>query len=118
MAVTTTTIETTLVTLVDIQTGFSDRIGIQVSNTGATALNAFQMHGSIDGTTWVALATDAGGYSTPLLPLRRTIGAPVTLAGGATAQLLIDGGYYQRLRLRASVASGSTTAAVTVCGNR
>lgn len=115
---TTTTVETALATIFDIGTGFSDRIGIQVSNTGATALNAFQLQGSIDGTTWVALATDAGGFSTPLLPLRRTIGAPVTLAGGATAQLLLNGGYYQRLRLRASVASGTTTTAVTAWNNR
>ena len=115
---TTTTIETTLVTLAEIGTGFSDRVSIQISNTGATALNAFQLQGSIDGTTWVSLATDAGGFSTPLIPLRRAIGAPVTLAGGATSQLILDGGYYQRLRLRASVGSGSTTVMVAAWNNR
>lgn len=115
---TTTTVGTSLTTIAEIGTGFSDRIGIQVGNTGATAFNAFQLQGTIDGTNWIALSTDAGGFSTPVMPLRRAIGAPVTLAGGASAILLLDGGYYQRIRLQASVGSGSTTAVVSASGNR
>jgi hypothetical protein len=115
---TTTTVGTSLTTIATLETGYSDRIGLQVTNSGDTAFNAFQLQGSINGTTWVALATDAGGFSTPVMPLRRTIGAPVTLAAGATAQLLIDGGYYKSLRVQASVASSTTTAVTVAWSNR
>jgi hypothetical protein len=114
----TTTVGTSLTTIDTIGVGRSDRVGIQVTNSGATALNAFQIQGTIDGTTWVALASDAGGFSTPVMPLRRTIGAPVTLAAGAIAIITLDGGYYRQIRLQASVASGTTTAVTTAWANR
>jgi hypothetical protein len=114
---TTTTVGTTLTTILTLETGYSDRIGIQVTN-GATSFNAFQLQGSIDGGNWVALATDAGGFSTPVMPLRRTLGTPVTLANAARAFLLLDGGYFRYLRLQASVASGTSEVVVTNWTNR
>ena len=114
---TTTTVGTTLTTIVTLDTGRSDRVGVTVTN-GATAFNACQLQGTVDGTTWVALASDAGGFSTPLLPLRRCIGAPVTLAGTAVATLLIDGGYFKQMRVQASVASGTSVVNVEAWTNR
>lgn len=113
----TTTVGTTLTTIATLDAGRSDRIGVTVTN-GDTAFNAFQLQGTIDGTTWIALASDAGGFSTPLLPLRRCIGTPVTLAGGAVATLLLDGGYFRQLRLQASVASGTSVVTVDAWTNR
>jgi hypothetical protein len=114
---TTTTVGTTLTTIATLDTGRSDRIGVAVTN-GATAFNAFQLQGTIDGTTWVTLASDAGGFSTPVLPMRRCLGSPVTLAGGAVATLLIDGGYFRQIRLQASVASGTSVVTVDAWTNR
>jgi len=114
---TTTTVGTTLTTIATLDTGRSDRIGVTVTN-GDTAFNAFQLQGTIDGTAWIALASDAGGFSTPLLPLRRCIGTTVTLAGGAVATLLLDGGYFRQLRLQASVASGTSVVTVDAWTNR
>ena len=38
-----------------------------------------------------------------------TIGAIATLAAGSNGLLLLDGGYFQQVRLSATVASGTTT---------
>jgi hypothetical protein len=112
------TVGTGLTALAELGVESMWTVGAYVQNTGATAFNAFElackMHPSdVD---WTILANAAGNFSTPVFPLRRTVGAPVTLAGGARSALFLDVHYMAIVRVRASVASGTTTAILRTLG--
>lgn len=92
-------------------------IGIAVENTGV-AFNAFELSVKAhqDDAAWTVIASAAGDFSTPVYPLRRTVGTPVTLASGAKGTLLLDTQHLARVRLRASVAATTTSAVVRIGG--
>jgi hypothetical protein len=111
------TVGTSLVEILDFDVSDRSALGIVVGNTGATAFNAFSLQAKVsDEAAWTVLGNAAAAFSTPVFPFRRAVGTPVTLAGGATAMLMLDVMYVTRIRLQASVASGSTTAVVRVAG--
>jgi hypothetical protein len=66
-------------------------LGIQVSNNSGGALTTFTVGVRCGhSTAFTTIASIAGDYSTPLSPLVRTVGTPVTLANAATAFLLFQ----------------------------
>jgi hypothetical protein len=92
-------------------------LGIAIENTGV-AFNAFELSAKVsDDAAWTVLGSIAGDFSTPVYPLRRTVGAPVTLANGAKATIFLDVMHLSRVRVRASVAS-STTSVVARLGGK
>lgn len=95
--------------------GSSTRVGVVVSNTGATAFNSFkvQWQKTSGGAfrDWIGgsdFAAAAAGI-TPWIS-----GTPVTLAGGAAVDFDLLPGAAIALRFIATVASGSTTANIAV----
>ncbi|MBT4498068.1 MAG: hypothetical protein HOC74_10125 [Gemmatimonadetes bacterium] len=72
-----------------------------VKNSGATALNACSLDSSADGTNWVV--EDAATLA--------------TLGAGVTSQINVANNGRKFWRLRASVASSTTTLLIMVTGN-
>jgi len=67
-------------------------LGLQVTNGSGGALTTFDVSvrtGNAATAVWTSIAAAAGDFSTPLSPLLRTVGAPVTLANGSTAFILM-----------------------------
>ena len=86
------------------------RAGITVTNSAgsAAAFAVFQLQ-VISGKSivYTIIASIAGDFSTPLSPLLRTVGTPVTLAVGATAFLLMDIHGIAQVRIQAQSAGTS-----------
>ena len=94
-------------TTISIPTGENgvQRLGIEVSNNSGGALTTFVLSARVGkSTTFITLASDAAGFSTPVAPLIRTVGAPVTLANGASALILLDCHGLSKVRVVASAA--------------
>lgn len=100
-----------LTQLLYINTLAVKRIMVMCSVTGQ-ALSAFQISVVPDNNVAnpVAIASAAGDYSSPVAPLIRVIGAPVTLAAGATAMFIMDTGGIDNVIVYATSgnAAGST----------
>lgn len=91
------------------------RMGIQVTNSGANALDAFQVNVRCGSSTaWTTIASIAGDFSSPVAPLIRTQGAPVSLAAAATCFILLDCFGIHEVELKASAAVGATTLRIDV----
>ncbi|MBX9609690.1 MAG: hypothetical protein K2Y51_26005 [Gammaproteobacteria bacterium] len=85
---------------------------IEIVNA-AQAFDAFILSVQVAGSpNWVPIASAGGDFSTPLSPLLRAVGAPVTLAAGATALLYLDTRGLSRVRIQASAAVDSATPTV------
>ena len=112
----TTTVTSSATTILTAGTGGGDSaqvMGIQVTNTGA-AFTAFTLAVRCGSSSvWTTLASAAGDYSSPASPLLRVDGAPVTLASGSTAFLLLVMQGIHEVRIQATCAT-TTSAAVNV----
>ena len=87
-----------------------EEAGLSIKNNGPNAFDQFEVwvkHHK-DGPE-VRLATLAADYSTPLWPLRRTVGTPVTLANGVSASLFLNVAGIHTLILKGSAATGAGT---------
>lgn len=85
-------------------------LGFEVKNTGANALDLFDVYGKFTETgNEVKLSTNAGDYTTPTYPILKASASPVTLAGGATAWFFMDVTGLCEVTLKASSAVGATT---------
>jgi hypothetical protein len=106
------TVGTSLTTVLELtDTVLHQDFFLQLSNGGASALNAFQVQvRQLDSSAWLPYLTaySAGGV------IKHLVGAPATLANGATSTVWIQIPRPRGLRLQASVASG--TAALTAIG--
>lgn len=100
------TTDTVLTALVDDAKTF----GLEVKNTGANALDVFEVWGkfSDDGNEVLLLSTGAN-YTTPNYPCLRASGSPVALAAGATAWFFMDVTGLAQVIVKASSAVGATT---------
>ena len=93
-----------------VSTNASRVLGLEIKNTGANALNAFEVWGRCSPTgNWVRVSQIGTDYSTPVYPVNRAIGAPVTLAPGATVLLVLDVLGFAEVQLRASTGASTTT---------
>jgi len=86
-------------------------LGLQVSNNSGGALTTFTLEvrcGASAG--WTTLASVAGDFSTPVSPLTRVVGTPVTLANAATALLimLVQGIHEVKITASAAVSIEAT----------
>ncbi len=113
---TTGTLASTTVALAGLTTigaafdvsGFS-RLFVQIDNAGANAFDAFEIQGSPDGgTTYEALYSAAGDYTTPAGALVDASGDLTALASGATGWFILDTRGIDYLRIQASAAVGSS----------
>lgn len=95
--------------------GYSS-MGIEVKNEGATnAFNAFQVQISTGrSATWHTIASQASDFSTPAGLMVTAVGAPVTLGTETAAVFIMSVRGVSKVRLRASVASSTTTAGYNV----
>lgn len=97
--------------ILDVDVEHYEELGLTITNNGPNAFDAFQiravMHASGEEVTLATLAAD---FATPLFPLRRAVGTPVTLANAATAALFLSVAGIKRIRLYASAATGAGTA--------
>jgi len=110
----TTAVGTSLETIAEVSSSISEFLGFQIVN-GATALNAFQVQARMGASApWVTIQsgnfTDATGFS----PTWATAEL-ATLGDSASAILYVLGKHAYDIRLRASVAAG--TSSVTVYSN-
>lgn len=116
--VSTTTTETTILT---VNTANYEWMGVEIINTGATALNGFNVQIAFNSTNFFHTKLSSAGDYTTNTSLQNgnatTInqefsGDPRTLAGGSRvwARLNLRGVY--AVRFTATVASGSTTMAI------
>ena len=108
---TTTTVTTSLTTIAEIQSQYAEFLGFAIVN-GATALNAFQVEAQVSAAApWVPIKTtgytDAWGTSPAWATANLT-----TLGASGEAVLAVLGKHWQRVRLRASVASGTSDVTV------
>lgn len=78
--------------------GNSKVVGLEVKNSGANAFNAFVLKGRVSQSqntpanagNLTQLSSLAADYSTPVYPVIKAIGAPVTLAAGSSALIFVD----------------------------
>lgn len=87
-------------------------LGLQVKNTGANPLDAFEVWGKthLDAPEEL-LASVAGDFSAPVYPMRNA-SAMVTLAAAATGHLFMSVSGLAVVILKASSSTGATTAEV------
>lgn len=106
---------TPVICTIPVGQGGQQRMGIQVTNGGAAALDAFLLEVEAGNSgVWSTLAgpTTASDFSSPVAPLIRVVGAPVTLAAAATALLLLDTHGLSGVRISAS--GNAAACAITV----
>lgn len=90
-----------------------EEIALTIKNNGPNAFDAFEIRGKthLDAAE-VPIATIAGDFSTPLFPMRRSIGTPVSLASGASAMIFMNVAGLSELSVWASAATNAGTADV------
>lgn len=97
--------------ILDIDVSDLEEIALTIENAGANAFDAFQVlmkaHKDADE---IIVASIAGDFSTPVFPLRRCIGTPVSLAVGNHATIFLSVAGMARLILKASAAVGASQA--------
>lgn len=93
------------------------RMGIQVTNSGANAFDAFQLNVRCGSSTaWTTLANSLATFvTTPVAPLVRAATTdPTALAAAATTFILLDCHGIHEVELKASAAVGASTARIDV----
>lgn len=115
---TTATVGTGIVKIAEItfDTELSE-VGAYIKNLGPQPFSSFEVRALFNkgaNAQEVTLASIAADYSTPLWPLRRVIGAPVTLALNAVATLFMNVQGIYILRFYAAAAAGAGTANVEI----
>ncbi len=118
------TVTTTVATIAEIVTADYDYLSLWIQNTGAVALNELKTEAGFSASlafkyAFLAGAASSGSYSTgtgkqsgnSLIPIIFANNLPA-LAGGGDGFVEIDVRRYQRIRLQASVASGTTTVVI------
>lgn len=119
----TVSVGTTLTEIVSLDTRRYRILGFEIQNTAATAFNAFQIQGrftSNASSTWFTIASVATDFTSSSRdqsgnmsrPIIRASGSLVTLAGNTNGWALVDVGGFADVRIRASVASGTTNAVI------
>lgn len=85
-------------------------LGIQVKNTGAAALDAFELWGKVspsaDAVKFSGVATD---YTSPVYPVLKASASPVALAAGGNVWLFVNTEGLSEVQIRASSAVAATT---------
>lgn len=86
--------------------------GFAITNAGSNAFDAFEVRAiQHPSGPEITIAASAADYAASIaFPLRRVIGAPVTLAAAATATIWMSLDGIKRLRFYASAAVGASTA--------
>jgi len=99
-------------TLATIDVGLVERLVIEVGVI-TQALDAFIVQARVAGSpNFITVASVALDYSSPVSPLIRVVGTPVTLAAGTTALLIMDVRSFNEIRLQASAAVDGAVATV------
>lgn len=90
-------------TILTINVESAGIMAVEVKNSGAAALDAFEVWGKVtpDGQSF-ALATLAAHYTGPTYPITRASASPVTLGAGASAWFLMDVSAFSSIELKAS----------------
>jgi len=94
-----------------------ETLGLQIINSGSGALSGFEIQvKSNSNADWISLFSQAGSYTAPPLgsPLKGTSGDLTTLAGGTDGWLLLEVGFYSKVRFVLTSAAGTT---ITILGN-
>lgn len=103
-------------TLATIDTSMIDRLVIEVGVI-TQAFDAFAVAAQVAGSpNFVTIASIAGDFSTPVSPMVRAVGTPVTLAAGATALLVLDVRGISAVRIQASAAVDGAVATLYASG--
>jgi len=85
-------------------------LGLSLVNSGANALDAFEVWGRFSPAgPSVKLASVAGDFTTPVFPIVKASGSPLNLAAAATAWMFMDVSALAEVSLKASSAVGVTT---------
>lgn len=88
--------------------GFS-KVGVQLKNVGAAALDALEVWGKIaPEATEVPLLTVGADYTTPSYPCVKASASPITLAAGASAWMALDVSAFASLSIKASGAGATS----------
>lgn len=118
-ALATTAVETTLTTIANIICADYQAISLRLSNTGSVDLNGLEIQGfeaadfAFD---YQLIASSSASYTTnsgkqsgnSLIPVVDSSGTLPALPASQKAGILINCKYFQRIRLQATVASGTT----------
>jgi hypothetical protein len=106
---------TTICTIPTCENGVQ-RMGITVTNNdAAAALDAFVLSVRTgQSTVFHTIASAAGDFTSPVAPLVRAVGAPVTLAATASAFLLVDCYGLAEVRIAASGNAAACSVSVEV----
>ncbi len=100
-------------TVCEINTENAKTVGIEVKNTGATALDLFSLFGKTSPLgNELALSALATDYTNAVYPVIKASASPVTLAAGATAWVFVDVTGLARLILKASANTTATTLSI------
>jgi hypothetical protein len=102
--------------VIRVQAPNSNMLGLEIKNTGANALDAFEVWGKVspDSADRLLLSL-AANYTTPIYPLVMASADPTALAAGASVFLSIDISSFDSIGVRLSSSVGPTT--VDVYGN-
>lgn len=119
--ITAVTVTTTVTTVAEIVTADWAYLSLWIQNTGGVALNEFKTEAGLSASlefkyAFLGGATSSGSYTTgtgkqsgnSLIPIIFANNLP-TIAGGGEGFVEVDVRRYQRIRLQASVATGTTT---------
>jgi hypothetical protein len=103
-------VDDSLASIALIQVESVSVLGLEIKNTGSAPLTALQITGEVvnQGGTKFLLSSIAGDYSTPNYPVVRTIGAPVTLAAGASCLIVLDVSAFVWLTINAQCGTSTT----------
>jgi hypothetical protein len=87
-----------------------ESIAVEVKNSGANPLDAFEVVGKITPhSSEITLASLAANYTGPAYPIVRASASPVTLAAGASMWMVIDVAPFSEVQFKASSSGGDTT---------
>lgn len=105
--------------ILDIEVSQLARVALEIRNTGANALDVFNVQGKVhpDG-AYMTILTVAADYTTPAGIVVDASGDLTVLAAGATGWLILDALAFISIRLQASAnVAGATTVGVFAGGS-
>jgi hypothetical protein len=109
-------VTTALNTVASFNCNQARTLGIEVKNTGANALNAFEVWGRISPTgNPIKLSSAAADFTGPAYPVLKASGSPLALANGATAWVFFDVSGLAEVQVKASVGAATTTLELHSC---
>lgn len=97
-------------TITTLAVGAYMSVGMEIKNSGAAALDAFELWGQFSDTgATLKLAYQATDFTGPVYPVVKASGSPLTLASGATAWVVVNVEGLTTLVVKASATVSPTT---------